>query len=195
MVVTCHCHRNTKIKIRIWLLLTVVCRAFKPELCPHNIDLREFWVISLRSICRNTAIFSFMLTMMLARTGVGCRFLLHGMFPTQKSNPHLQSLLLSLLGKILEKEMATHSIILAWKTPWREEPGGLQSMGLQKSQTLMCTHTLAKTIKHHVPLLTMISLPCIYPLLNMFSFFNTSRGQWIPLAYSLLLISKFPLFH
>ena len=32
----------------------------------------------------------------------------------------------------LEKEMATHSSILAWKIPWREEPGGLQSMGLQR---------------------------------------------------------------
>ena len=34
----------------------------------------------------------------------------------------------------LQKEMATHSIILAWVTPWTEEPGGLQSMGSQKSQ-------------------------------------------------------------
>ena len=32
----------------------------------------------------------------------------------------------------LEKEMATHSSILAWKTPWTEEPGRLQSMGLQR---------------------------------------------------------------
>ena len=32
----------------------------------------------------------------------------------------------------LEKEMATHSSILAWKMPWTEEPGGLQSMGLQR---------------------------------------------------------------
>lgn len=30
----------------------------------------------------------------------------------------------------LEKEMATHSRILAWKSPWTEEPGRLQSMGL-----------------------------------------------------------------
>ena len=29
-----------------------------------------------------------------------------------------------------EKEMATHSSIIAWKSPWTEEPGGLQSMGL-----------------------------------------------------------------
>ena len=32
----------------------------------------------------------------------------------------------------LEKEMATHSGILAQKIPWKEEPGGLQSMGLQR---------------------------------------------------------------
>ena len=32
----------------------------------------------------------------------------------------------------LEKEMATHSSILAWRIPWREEPGGLQSMGSQR---------------------------------------------------------------
>ena len=35
----------------------------------------------------------------------------------------------------LEKEMATHSSILTWEIPWTEEPGGLQSVGLQKSQT------------------------------------------------------------
>ena len=33
---------------------------------------------------------------------------------------------------LLEKEMATHSRILAWKTPWMEEPGRLQSMGSQR---------------------------------------------------------------
>ena len=33
----------------------------------------------------------------------------------------------------LEEEMATHSGILAWRIPWTEEPGRLQSMGLQKS--------------------------------------------------------------
>ena len=33
----------------------------------------------------------------------------------------------------LEKEMATHSSILAWRIPWTEEPGRLQTMGLQES--------------------------------------------------------------
>ena len=32
----------------------------------------------------------------------------------------------------LEKEMTTHPNILAWRIPWTEEPGGLQSMGLQR---------------------------------------------------------------
>ena len=35
----------------------------------------------------------------------------------------------------LEKEMTTHSTILAWKIPWTEEPGGLQSMKLQELNT------------------------------------------------------------
>ena len=35
-------------------------------------------------------------------------------------------------GDLLEKEMATHSSILAWKIPWKEEPGRLQSMGSQR---------------------------------------------------------------
>ena len=33
----------------------------------------------------------------------------------------------------LEKGMATHSSILVWRIPWTEEPGGLQSMGLQRA--------------------------------------------------------------
>ena len=32
----------------------------------------------------------------------------------------------------LEEDMATHASILAWKIPWTEEPGGLQSMGMQR---------------------------------------------------------------
>jgi len=35
----------------------------------------------------------------------------------------------------LEKEMTTDSIILVWETPWTEEPGRLQSMGWQESDT------------------------------------------------------------
>ena len=41
----------------------------------------------------------------------------------------------SVLGQegLLEKKMATHSNTLAWEIPWTDEPGGLQSMGLQRA--------------------------------------------------------------
>ena len=52
-----------------------------------------------------------------------------------KNPPTMQeSKVRSLGGEVpLEKEMATHSSILAWEIPWTEEPGRLQSMVLQKS--------------------------------------------------------------
>ena len=43
--------------------------------------------------------------------------------------------LISRLEDPLEKEMATHSSTLAWEILWTEEPGGLQSMTLQKTWT------------------------------------------------------------
>ena len=45
---------------------------------------------------------------------------------------------------ILEKGMATHSSILAWRIPWTEEPGGLQSMGSQKVGHDWATNTNTK---------------------------------------------------
>ena len=44
----------------------------------------------------------------------------------------------------LEKEKATHSSFLAWRIPWTEEPGGLQSMVFAKKQTRLrdCTTTV-----------------------------------------------------
>ena len=41
--------------------------------------------------------------------------------------------------------MATHSSILAWRIPWAEKPGGLQSMGPLKSRTCLSTHTHTHT--------------------------------------------------
>ena len=51
-----------------------------------------------------------------------------------KNLPALQETQVQSLGQEdpLEEEMATHSSILAWRIPWTEEPGGLQSMGLQR---------------------------------------------------------------
>ena len=52
-----------------------------------------------------------------------------------KNPPEMQEMWVQSLGgeDAQEKEMATHSTILAWEIPWTEEPGGLQSMRLQES--------------------------------------------------------------
>ena len=51
-----------------------------------------------------------------------------------KNPPAMQETQVQSLGweDPLEKGMATHSSILAWRIPWTEEPGGLQSMGSQR---------------------------------------------------------------
>ena len=51
-----------------------------------------------------------------------------------KRLPGIQETRVRSLGREdpLEKEMATHSSTLAWRIPWREEPGRLQSMGSQR---------------------------------------------------------------
>ena len=53
----------------------------------------------------------------------------------------MQDMQVQLLGRKdpLEKEMATHSSILAWKSPWTESPSGLPSMGVRHN--LMTEHT------------------------------------------------------
>ena len=53
---------------------------------------------------------------------------------TVKNLPAMQEAWVRSLGQEdpLEEGMATHSSILAWRTPWTEEPGGLQSIGLQR---------------------------------------------------------------
>ena len=54
---------------------------------------------------------------------------------------------------LLEKEMATHCSALAWKTPWTEEPGRLQSTGVAKSRTRLSdfTHSLIMHCEHMEP--------------------------------------------
>ena len=81
------------------------------------------------------------------KTGVGCHLLFQGIFQTQESNPYILWLLHCQADSfstepfyhfpiweapvfLVEKAMATHSSTLAWKIPWTEEPGRLQSMGL-----------------------------------------------------------------
>ena len=59
-----------------------------------------------------------------------------------KRLPTMRETQVQSLGRenLLEKEMATHSTILAWKVPWTEKPGRLQSMGSQESDTTESLH-------------------------------------------------------
>ena len=56
---------------------------------------------------------------------------------TVKNLPAMQKAWVQFLGQedIVEKEMATHSSILAWRTPWTEEPGRLSLWGCKESDT------------------------------------------------------------
>ena len=62
-----------------------------------------------------------------------------------KSRTRLSDFTFTFHFPALEKEMVTHSSILAWRIPWTEEPGQLQSMGLQRVghdySNLAYTHT------------------------------------------------------
>ena len=64
------------------------------------------------------------------------------MAQTVKHLPTVREAQVLSLGRedLLEKEMATHSSILAWRIPWTEKPGRLQSMGSQESDTTERLH-------------------------------------------------------
>ena len=61
--------------------------------------------------------------------------------------------------------MAAHSSVLAWKIPWTEEPGLLQTMGLQKSQTQLSDYTTTTCLLY---------LGIILGFSVFFFFFNSS---------------------
>ena len=67
-----------------------------------------------------------------------------------KCLPAIQETQVSSLGweDPLEEGLATLSIILAWRIPWTEEPGGLQSMGCKELDTIEYTHTHTHTHTH-----------------------------------------------
>ena len=67
-------------------------------------------------------------------TGVGCHALLQEILMSQGSKLCLLFLLHWQVGSLplVQLGLATHSSHLAWRIPWMEEPGGLQSMGSQK---------------------------------------------------------------
>ena len=120
----------------------------------------------------------------------------------------------------LEKEMAAHSSIVAWKIPWTDEPGELQSMGLQRvrhdwatntyTHTHTHTHTRARArshtpsqeprdlwLKEHLCLRSRMVVICCPPILDLinFAFQIGHLGQRIPWAWTFgLCIKRVPCF-
>ena len=77
---------------------------------------------------------------------LGCNFLYYTaslVAKTVKNLPAMQETQVQILGQedFLEKGMATHSRILAWRIPWTEEPGGLHSMGSHRVRHDWATNT------------------------------------------------------
>ena len=118
----------------------------------------------------------------------------------------------------LEKEMATHSSILAWRIPWTEGPGGLQSMGLQRvghdwaTNTYTCTFTVLfldfwdRILDHWLYLLTYLThyfflhlevyIVIIFILPEVFSLaFSLVYAFWWQISLSICLkMSLFKLY-
>ena len=70
----------------------------------------------------------------------------------------------------LEKEMATHSSILTWKVPWTEEPGRLQSVGLQRVRHSLETKPPPPHINMHT-----LNLYITYLSLILYTHINTHK--------------------
>ena len=72
-----------------------------------------------------------------------------------KNSPVIQETWVRSLGQEdpLEKETATHSSILAWEISWTEEPGRLQSMGLQRIRHNLVTKQQQQELKNNQPMM------------------------------------------
>ena len=83
------------------------------------------------------------------------------------------------VGKIpLEKKMAPHSSILAWRIPWTEEPGWLQPMGPQRDTTKRLTFSLFSQSQVLEPAQDLDGLGCGYPLQYSCLENPMDRGTW-----------------
>ena len=94
---------------------------------------------------------------------------------TVKNLPAMRETQVQSLGQadLLEKEMATHSSILAWRIPWTEEHGGLQSMGSQRVRHDWVTNTVhtdeGKLKRESLYILRILTL-CLQIICKYFSF-------------------------
>ena len=94
-------------------------------------------------------------------------------------------------GRFLEEGLATHSSILAWRIPWTEEPGGLQSMGLQSWTWLKCLSTHACVCVYLITfIITSPGKPSLQSTVeDGHRWVCGVRGLWAKLLYLLINIS------
>ena len=87
----------------------------------------------------------------------------------------------------LEKEIVTHSSTLAWKMPWTEEPGRLQSMGSQQSQTqlkqLSTHHESESEVAQSYPTLC-DPVNCSLPRPSVHGIFQARVLEWVAICFS-----------
>ena len=123
-----------------------------------------------------------------------CDFLM--VAQTVKCLPTMRETWLQSLGweDLLEKEMATHSSILAWKIPWTEEPGRLQSMGSQRIRTV-CICIRKRNLKKKVDIYVyIIESFCYIPETNTIvnpAYFNKKRMLFFKKAPIACCINKY----
>ena len=102
-----------------------------------------------------------------------------------KSLPAMQKTWVRSLGweDPLEKKMATHSIILAWKIPRTKEPGRLQSMGSQRVRNNWATNafTLLLSVSHSVMANPM---DCSPPDSSVHEIFQARILEWVAISFS-----------
>ena len=77
----------------------------------------------------------------------------------------------------LDKEMATHSSIFAWKIPWTEEPGGLQSMGSQRVRQKWATNILTFYFRIQITYVPFIYFPILSQININITGFNTFYNE------------------
>ena len=96
--------------------------------------------------------------------------------------PAIQETLVWSLGQedLLEKEMATHSSILAWKIPWIEEPGGLQSMWLQR---VGHDYATAFSLSFSCVQLFCNPMDCCPPGSSVYGIFQARILEWVPMSF------------
>ena len=92
----------------------------------------------------------------------------------------------------LEKEVATHSSILAWEIPWTEEPGGLRSMGSQRvAHDLATTPSINQLTSFHLSILLSIisSFFCVHSSYLFWLVYSWKMSWWPDWSFNSLTCS------